>query len=171
MNRRLWAIMIPLICILSMTHITMAQSLFPKGKWWKHPEVLENVDITDEQIQKIEEISNEGMRKIIGLEAKFKIARMDLESLLDQTDQEKLDLSAIEKQLETVNRIRGELETERIMMLARIRNVLPKETVQKLKRIRWRFGKGPREKRKGRFEADVDRPEGGRSGDILFEGE
>lgn len=161
MKRHISLIVIPLICLLTMANMVIAQPLFPKGKWWKHPEVLETVNFTDKQIQKIEEISNESMRKIIELEAKFKIARMDLESLLEKTDQEKLDLNAIEKQVETVNRIRGELEKEKIMMLARIRNVLPKETVRELKKLRGRrLGKGePREKRKGVFEDEIDRPE------------
>ena len=158
MKRYRSSILILLICLLTTANITFSQPLFPKGKWWKHPEVLENVDLTDEQIQKIEEISDACMRKIIDLEAKFKIARMDLETLLEQTDQEKLDLNAIEKQIETVNRIRGELERERIMMLARIRNVLPKESVQKLQKIRWRFRKGPRERRKGAGDVEPDRP-------------
>ena len=163
MKRHLSLIFIPLISLLTMTHITMAQPLFPKGKWWKHPDVLETVNLTDEQIQRIEKISNESMRKIIALEAKFKIARMDLEALLEQTDQEKLDLNAIEKQIETVNRIRGELEKERILMLAMIRNVLPKEAVQELKKLKMgRLGKGRhREKRKGVFEGQIDRPEEG----------
>ena len=41
--------------------------MFPKGKWWKHPEILEKVNLNDKQIQKIEKISNESMRKIIEL--------------------------------------------------------------------------------------------------------
>jgi Spy/CpxP family protein refolding chaperone len=136
-----------------------AQSLFPKGKWWKHPDVLEKVNLTDEQIQRIEKISDESMRKIIEMEARFKIARLDLESLLDQIDEEKLDLNAIEKQIDAVNRIKGELEKERILMLAKIRNVLPKETIKKLQQIRWKFRKGPRNKRKSLLDEDFERPE------------
>jgi hypothetical protein len=99
------------------------------------------------------------MRKIIDLEAKFKIARLDLESLIDQIDEKKLDLDAIEKQIDVVNRIKGELEKERILMLARIRNVLPKETIEKLQQIRWKFRKGHRNKRKGLLDEELERPE------------
>jgi len=146
----------PLMCLalfmglLLFMNMAAAQDMLPKGKWWKHPEVLENIDLSDERIQKIEAISNESMRKIIQLEADSKIARLDLEILLDQVDQEKLDLDAIEKQIDLVNRIRGELAKERIMMLARIRNILPKEAVNKLKRLRGRFRNG-QEGRRGRM--------------------
>lgn len=125
-----------------------AQNYFPEGKWWKHPEILEKIDLTDEQIQKIEKISNETIRKIIDLEAKFKIARLDLENLIDQTDQEKLDLETLEKQIDLVNTVKGELEKERLMMLARIRNVLSKDTIKELKKLRGKFGKRFREKRR-----------------------
>ena len=95
-------ILILFVCITTIISKTFAQSHFPKGKWWKHPEVLESLNLTDEQIQKIERISNDSMRKIIELEAKFKIARLDLDSLLDQIDDKKLDLKAIEQQIEAL---------------------------------------------------------------------
>jgi Spy/CpxP family protein refolding chaperone len=157
----------PLMCLalfmglLLFINMAAAQDMLPKGKWWKHPEVLENIDLSDEQIQKIEAISNESMRRIIQLEADSKIARLDLEALLDQVDQQKLDLDAVEKQIDLVNRIRGELSKERIMMLARIRNLLPKEAINQLKRLRGRFRGGPEGKRgrmgKGEW---LDKPPG-----------
>jgi len=159
MKRHTLSFLILFICLLTIVSKTFAQSRFPKGKWWKHPEVLENVNLTEEQIQRIEKISGESMRKIIELEAKFKIARLDLESLLDQIDEKKLDLNAIEKQIEEVNRIKGELEKERIMMLARIRNVLPKETIQKLQQTRWKFRKGSRGQRERSFDNEFDKSE------------
>ncbi len=151
--------LILLICLLTIVSKNFAQPLFPKGKWWKHPEVLENINLTEEQIQKIEKISDASMRNIIVLEARFKIAKLDLESLLDQIDEEKLDLNAIEKQISIVNSIKGELEKERIMMLARIRNVLPKETIQRLQKIRWKFRKGTRKKRKHSFDDTFEKQE------------
>ena len=159
MKKYLLSTLVLFICMFSVLSENFAQPLFPKGKWWKHPEVLENVNLTNEQIQRIEKISDESMRKIIDLEAKFKIARLDLESLIDQIDEKKLDLNAIEKQIDVVNRIKGELEKERILMLARIRNVLPKETIEKLQQIRWKFRKGPRNHRKGLLDEEDERPE------------
>ena len=147
------------ICLFAIASKNFAQPLFPRGKWWKHPEVLEKVNLTEEQIQKIEKISDESMKKIIDLEARFKITRLDLESLLDQIDEEKLDLKAIEKQIDKVNGIKGELEKERILMLARIRNVLPKETIKKLQQIRWKFRKGPRNRVKGPDDEEFEKPE------------
>ena len=160
----------PLMCLalfiglLLFINVAAGQDMLPKGKWWKHPEVLENLDLSDEQIQKIEAISNESMRRIIQLEAESKIARLDLEALLDQVDQQKLDLEAIEKQIDLVNRFRGELAKERILMLARIRNILPKETINQLKRLRGRFRGGPEGKRgrMGKGEWPDEPPEPGR---------
>jgi Spy/CpxP family protein refolding chaperone len=158
MKRYSLFMLILFICLFIIVSKNFAQPLFPKGKWWKHPEVLEKINLTDKQIQKIEKVSDESMRKIIELEARFKIARLDLENLLDQIDEEKLDLNAIEKQIDMVNRIKGELEKERILMLARIRNILPKETIQKLQQIRWKFRKGPRNRRKSLLDEEFEKP-------------
>ena len=147
MKRHPLKLLMLLICIFALINTAAAQDLLPRGKWWKHPEVLEGIELSDEQIQKIEGISNESMRKIIQLEADYKIARMDLETLLDQVDQQKLDLNALEKQIDKVNSIKGALQKERIMMLARIRNLLPKETIDQLKRLRGRFRRGAGDKR------------------------
>jgi len=142
MRRHIFVVLILCILFSLLASTAAAQDMLPKGKWWKHPEVLEKIGLSEEQIQRIEKISDEGMRKIIRLEADFRIARMDLESLLDQIDQQKLNLETLENQIDLVNRIRGELEKERIMMLARIRNVLPKEAIEKLKTVRGQFRKG-----------------------------
>ncbi|MGA1867285.1 MAG: Spy/CpxP family protein refolding chaperone [bacterium] len=144
------------IAILTMAQSALCQNMFPKGKWWKHPEILENLQLSDVQIQKVEEISNENMREIIKLEAEYKIARMDLETLLDNIDQQKLDLKALEKQIDIVNSIRGELEKQRIMMLAKIRNILPAEAFKKLKRLRGRFGKQRGKRGRMRQEEAID---------------
>lgn len=125
-----------------------AQMDLPEGKWWKHPEVVDKIKLSDEQIEKIEKISNESMKKIIAQEAQFKIARLDLESLIDHIDQEKMDIEALEKQIDLVNNYRNNLEKERILMLARIRNILSKEAIQKLKGLRGKIRKRFREHRK-----------------------
>lgn len=150
-----------IICILVLTTCSFAQPSFPKGKWWKHPEVMEKIELSEDQIQEIEKISNESMRKIIKLEAEFEIARMDLDNLLDQVEEKKLDIKALEKQIDIVNRARGELDKERILMLARIRNVLPKDKIETLIRLRGHFRKEQKEKR-GRKDKDewADEPHG-----------
>ena len=88
MKRHIFGVFVLLVLFVLPAHTAAGQDLLPKGKWWKHPEVLEKVDLSDEQIQRIEAISDEGMRRIIRLEADFRIARMDLENLLDQIDQQ-----------------------------------------------------------------------------------
>ena len=151
MKKYIVAVITVLVCSLSLANTALPQNMLPKGKWWKHPEVLDDLNLSDTQIQQVEAISNESMKKIIALEAEYKIARLDLEMLLDQADQQKLNLNAIEKQIDALNKARGELEKQRILMLARIRNVLPAEAVKKLKKLRGRLGKkrGKRERIKG----------------------
>lgn len=158
MRRHIFVVFVLLVLFASLAHTAAGQDILPKGKWWKHPEVLETVDLSDEQIQRIEAISDESMRRIIRLEADFRIARMDLENLLDQIDQQKLDLQELENQIDLVNKTRGELEKERIMMLARIRNVLSKDAIEKLKGIRGQFRKGRGGKGRWRDELEDERP-------------
>ncbi len=156
MKRHILSILVIFASVLAILGESSAQSSFPRGKWWKHPEVLENIDLTDDQIQKIEKISTESMKKIIDFEARFKIAKIELESLLDQINEEKLDINALEKQIDILNGIKGDLDKERILMLARIRNVLPKETIEKLQKIRLKFRNVKREKRRSRFDEEFD---------------
>ncbi|MGA1824996.1 MAG: Spy/CpxP family protein refolding chaperone [bacterium] len=161
MKKYMLLVLIIVVSLLTFGDTSFAQFGLPKGKWWKHPEVIQNINLSAVQIREIEKISNESMKKIIELEAQYKIGRLDLDTLLDQIDREKLDLDAIEKQVDIVNKLKGELDKERILMLARIRNILPKEAIQKLKKLRGEFrggrknkGNGQRNKRKNSMNDD-----------------
>jgi Spy/CpxP family protein refolding chaperone len=118
----------------------------PEGKWWKHPRVAAEINLTTEQIRVIEGIFARARPKLIDgkgeLEKRQGALQEAIESNVDRRD--------ISQKVEEVERARAELQKTRILMVLDMRQVLKPEQWERLARMRQDFRRERRE-RHGRF--------------------
>jgi Spy/CpxP family protein refolding chaperone len=109
----------------------------------------EELDISDEQLSKLESIHYDLKKKLIVLNAEKDIKRLELNELLDKEEQ---DLPAIEEKLKEVYNIKIKLRMEKLKTFQEVKEILSKKQVKKLKElIRAKKSKIKSKKGKGRM--------------------
>jgi Spy/CpxP family protein refolding chaperone len=100
-------------------------------------ELAKQLELSDEQRQRIEAIRDRQQRMGIEQRAKMNIARLDLRTLLRA---ERLDRQALEAKVDDISRIEAQLRKARLDMLLDMRNVLTPEQQKKLRALRGATG-------------------------------
>lgn len=93
----------------------------PHGKWWRRPEVAENLDLTREQQQKLDEVFNAASTELIDTKAEMRKLEIQLRSELERTQLRRQEIHRIATQL---NAARGKLFERELMLLVDMRSVL-----------------------------------------------
>lgn len=103
------------------------------GKWWKNSEIVRSLQLTEAQINQIEQTFLEHRLKLIDLRAEVERQETRLQPLIeaDQPDETKIGT-----QLDLVLAARAKLEKANAMMMLAIRRVLTVEQWKKLEAIR-----------------------------------
>ena len=107
------------IALLTATAV-FAQQL-PPGKWWRRPEVVELLNLSDEQQSRLESIFRSSANDLIDLKAEVDKQNIALRGELDQPQ---LDRAAIRRISAKLNEARGRLFERELMMLIDMRSVL-----------------------------------------------
>jgi len=107
-------------------------SLLP-GKWWKHPRAAEELKLTPDQINKLEDIFLKYKTQMIDIKASMEKKRLELDNLLDK---DTVDDKIILKETDTLIFATGELYKTYIRMLLDMKKILNPEQVNKLKEFR-----------------------------------
>jgi len=97
-----------------------AQAL-PPGKWWRRPEIVQSLNLTDEQQDRLELIFRASATELIDLKAEVDKANVALRGELDRPQ---LDRVAIHRVAVRLNDARGKLFDRELMMLVEMRGVL-----------------------------------------------
>jgi len=97
-----------------------AQAL-PPGKWWRRPEIVQNLNLTDEQQDRLELIFRASATELIDLKAEVDKSSIALRGELDRPQ---LDRAAIHRIAVRMNDARGKLFDRELMMLVEMRGVL-----------------------------------------------
>jgi len=103
------------------------------GKWWKNSEIVPILQLTDAQINQIEQTFFDHRLKLIDLRAELEKQEARLQPLIeaDQPDEAKVGA-----QIDLVLAARGKLEKANAMMMLSIRRVLSVEQWKKLESIK-----------------------------------
>lgn len=109
----------------------------PLGKWWKRPRIVEQLKLTADQQQRLEEIWAKNRRSFVDLRADLERRQIDLEELLAQKDADPKKIGAAAEALEQAKARAGKART---MMVVEMRGVLTAEQWQKIVEARdqWR---------------------------------
>jgi len=103
------------------------------GTWWKNSEIVGELQLTGDQIDRIEHTFFDHRMQLIDLRAELEKEEMRLQPLMgmDQPDEAKVGA-----QIDRVLAARGRLEKANAMMMLAIRRILTVEQWKKLEEIR-----------------------------------
>jgi len=116
---------------------------FPFGAWWKNPEVVQKINLTDDQAQKIDKVFQDARLQLIDLHANLEKQETMLRPLVD-ADQP--DEGKVMAQVDRVAQARVALERANAQMMLAIRRVLSADQWKKLQERspgRRHFGERP----------------------------
>lgn len=122
------------------------------GKWWYRPGVKDKLQLTPDQINKINKIWMEHRKRIIDIKSDIGKTYLDLENIMAQP---MADRQGAYKLAERLGQLHSQQTEERIRMAIDIRQGLSIEQFEKLKGLRREFTrrhreKGPRAEKRGR---------------------
>jgi periplasmic protein CpxP/Spy len=111
--------------VFAFTALLVALSAFgqqlPPGKWWRRPDVIQNLNLTDDQQDRLERIFRGAATDLIDLRAEVEKANIALRGELDRPQ---LDAAAIHRVAVRLNEARGKLFDRELSMLVEMRGVL-----------------------------------------------
>ena len=111
--------------------MSLAQDM-PTGKWWRYPRMANKLNLSDEEIRRLDEQFLETRRRLIELKGRVERERFELENFLEA---ETLNEAAVLEQFKRVEKERFHLSTERFRFLIQVRKILGFERFQKLKMV------------------------------------
>lgn len=98
-----------------------AQNSLPPGKWWRRPEIVQQLNLAEEQQNKLETIFRTASNDLIDLRGEVEKQNIALRGDLDQTQ---LDRVAIRRDAKLLSDARGRLFDRELQMLVDMRGVL-----------------------------------------------
>ena len=93
----------------------------PTGKWWRRPEIVQALNLSDEQQDRLETIFRASASDLIDLKAEIDKADIALRGELDRPQ---LDRAAIHRIATRLMEARGRMFDRELMMLVEMRGVL-----------------------------------------------
>jgi Spy/CpxP family protein refolding chaperone len=109
------------------------------GKWWRDAEISKKLQLSDSQMQQLDQIFYDHKVKLIDYGAEMEKQDMKLQSLLDADAPNEGEIGA---QVDRVLAARGKLEREHTFMNLDLRKVLSLDQWRQLKSIRGERGAG-----------------------------
>lgn len=103
------------------------------GKWWKIPEVQKELNLSNDQINKLEDMLLQHKKEMIDLKSSIAKKQLDLEALLDKDN---VDDKTIMQKVDELIAMRGDLQRRYIKMILDMKKVLNPEQFKKLKELR-----------------------------------
>jgi Spy/CpxP family protein refolding chaperone len=101
----------------------------PPGIWWKNPEIIQKLTLSDDQQKKMDGIFQQSRIQLIDLKANVEKQEVILEPMLDANPP---DTNKVLAQIDHVAQARAELEKANARMLLGIRSVLTADQWTKL---------------------------------------
>ena len=114
-----------------------AQSAMPPGKWWRRPEIVQSLNISEEQQNKLENIFRTSSSDLIDLRGEVEKMNITLRGDLDQSQ---LDRATIRKDAQRLSDARTRLFERELMMLVDMRGVLNDAQWERMRSQLDRFG-------------------------------
>lgn len=98
-----------------------AEAQLPPGRWWRRPEVIQRLNLSAEQQDRLETISRTAANDLIDL--KGSVEKLNI-ALRGELDQAQLNRQAIQSVAARLNEARGRLFERELMLLVDMRGVL-----------------------------------------------
>jgi Spy/CpxP family protein refolding chaperone len=118
-----------LFIFLTAPMIAAAQDV-PTGKWWYNPQIQKNLNLSQNEIGKLDKLFANSRRKMIQLKSEVEREQFELDQLLGK---KKVDDAKVKKQFQKLEQARKELANERLDFVIGVRNILGADRFQQLK--------------------------------------
>ncbi len=128
MNTRRVVILTALLAV-GIAAAAHAQQL-PPGKWWRRPEVVQQLELTREQQNKLDDVFRGAANDLIDAKASVEKLQVALRGELDRTQLRRPELQRLAGQ---ITQARGRLFERELMMLADMRGILSEEQWSELR--------------------------------------
>jgi Spy/CpxP family protein refolding chaperone len=102
-------------------------------EWWRDPELVEKLQVSDEQVRRIEKIAQDHQIQEIDLRATLEKQEVALRPLMEM---DQPDESQVLAQIDKVAQARANLEKAQVQMILAVRRVLTAEQAKKLRELR-----------------------------------
>lgn len=119
----------------------------PPGKWWRRPEIVRELSLTEDQQSRLEGIFRQSANDLIDLKADVEKHTVALRGELDQTQ---LDRARIRAAAQRLNESRAKLFERELILLVDMRSVLSEQQWNQMRSRLNEFGQQvrPRVQRK-----------------------
>jgi hypothetical protein len=131
-------ILIASILVLMVAGAAFAQ--LPPGKWWRQPNLVSTLQLSEDQQNKLEGIFRTSANELIDMKGEVEKATIALRGELDQAQ---LNRQNIQKAAAKLNDARGRLFSRELNMLADMRGVLTDAQWNRMRNDLDHLGKGP----------------------------
>ena len=118
----------------------------PEGKWWKHPRVAAEINLTPDQVREMDDIFERARPKLVDGKAELEKRQGELQDAIDAN----ADRREIATRIEALEAARTELQKTRILMVLDMRRTLKPEQWDRLVQMRREMRRERRE-RFGRY--------------------
>ena len=108
----------------------------PLGKWWQDPANVQKLNLTQEEVDTLDEAFNTRARKFMELKHAIELEQFELNGLMEGKT---LDEPALMAQFNKLESARANLSQERFQYFVQIRKILGPDRFQKIKRFRQRM--------------------------------
>jgi Spy/CpxP family protein refolding chaperone len=109
--------------------LVMGQGMMP-GKWWYNPQVSKELNLSKDEISRLEKSYRDSRRKLIDLKSSVERERFELENLLED---EAIDEAVVKNQFRKLEKEREKLASERFDFVMNVRKIMGKERFRKMK--------------------------------------
>lgn len=108
----------------------------PMGKWWQNQTTVKKLELTEKEIDALDDAFSQRARKFIQLKHNIELAQFDVEELMEK---EPLDEAGLISQFSKLESARADLSKERFEYFIQVRKILGPERFQKIKAFRERM--------------------------------
>lgn len=130
---KIYSTLLALLIILMVNAPAAAQQDVPGGKWWQMPTVVERLELSDEEVRRLDETYKESRKRMIRLRADLETEQLELESIIEDLN---LDNAAALAQYDKLDKARSELGYERFRFFLDVRTIVGQERFNMLMRLR-----------------------------------
>ena len=103
---------------------------FPAGKWWYNPKIQKNLNLSKNEIKRLDNLYAKSRRKLIKYKSSVEREQFELDQLLSGQDVNK---GTVKNQFQQLEKSRQDLANERLDFIIGVRNILGPERFQQLK--------------------------------------
>lgn len=100
-----------------------------RGQWWENPEVVQNLGLSAEQVQKIDQMALKYRKEMVKLQADMKIARMEYQDVVEKNASDN-EIRKKSGELKVLMNKQHDAKTDHML---EVRKVLTAEQQKKLK--------------------------------------